>query len=788
MELLENGTTVNTPQSVVVAPAATRPAASIDFKKQALNVLRKWPWFLLSMALFYTAAKIYLRYKQPQYLSQTTLKMNQTKTSNQALGDLKSMGMGVSGDEELITETSMVVSKPILQRVAQNLNLQTSFYSVGRVKEVELYKKDSPLEGRVISSQTPSFYQVYIVKALGGNSFKLETSDEKPVLKGRFGVPISLPGFVAVLSAKAGSAFRDPVKVVFQGINNAAGALEGSLNVSIPPNKGLLMDISLIGPIPQRSEDILNEVSKQYNIEGLMDKNAEAQDTEDFIDGRLAVISGDLAGIENQKASYKKANQLTDLESQAAQSVSEIADNTKQAVEQSSQLDLVNAMLGATSTDGLLPVGMGAPGSSESLITQYNDLLLTRNRTLKQATNANPAVIEMNKQLASLKNLIRKNLMESRETLQLQVAQAKARANVAKGNISKYPELEKNFRSIDRQQNLKEQLYLYLLQKREENAITLAVKAPKAKVLNPAYTVGVVQPNYKMVTLGALGAGFLLPLLLFVGMSILDTRINSKEQILAVAPAASVIAEVPVNHEENAVIKPNDFSVFAESFRILTTNLKFLLKTRTGADKGVVLVTSSVKGEGKTTVSMNTALTLAGKSKTLIIGGDIRNPQLHRFTGHKQAGLTDYLVSELTTPETFIRPSGLNPNLDILFSGQIAPNPNDLLDMQKFDDMIQWMRAHYNYVVLDTAPVMLVSDTMNVLDQADVVLYVVKAGTSDRDMVQFAADFQRDNHISNMAYVLNAADPKHSRYGSKYGYGYYSYTHAEKLPWWKRIF
>lgn len=789
MELLENnGTTTVTVQNQPAAtPAGRRISGGINIKREVGKYLRKWPWLLLSMLLFYTAAKIYLRYKQPQYLSQTTLKLQQTKQANNALGDLKSMGMGVAGDDELITETSMVKSKPILMRVAINLNLPVSFYSVGRVIESELYK-DSPLQGKVLPGSPDHFYNSYIIKPVGANGFILETEDNKEVLKGRFGIPFATGGFKAVVSAKPGFGFSQPLKVVFQGVGSAATALEGAINVAIPPNKGMLMDISMVGPVPAKSEDILNEVSKQYNIESYLDKNAEAQDTEDFIDGRLAVISGDLSGIENEKAGFKRANQITDLESQASLSLADASEYTKKVIETSSQLDLVNGMLGATNTDGLMPVGMGAPGSSDALVTQYNELLLTRNRTLKQATNANPAVVEMNKQLATLKNLIRKNLIESRETLQLQIAQDKARINVAKGNISKFPEQEKLFRSIERQQNLKEQLYLYLLQKREENAITLAVKAPKAKVLNPAYTVGMVQPNYQMVTLGSLAAGFLLPLLFFVGANVLDTKIYSKEQIEVQNPEAPVIAEVPINREEPALIKTNDFSVFAESFRILSSNLKFMLKTKNGADKGVILVTSSVKGEGKTTVSMNTALTLSGKSKTIIIGADIRNPQLQRFISDRKPGLTDFLVSEESTPENFIVPSGMGSNLDVMFSGQIAPNPNDLLDMDKFDRLSEWLRGQYNYVILDTAPVMLVSDTLHILDQVDVVLYVVKGGVTEKDMLNFAANFQLDNRVKNMAYVLNGAQPQHSRYGSKYGYGYYSYTHEQKVPWYKRIF
>ena len=267
----------------------------------------------------------------------------------------------------------------------------------------------------------------------------------------------------------------------------------------------------------------------------------------------------------------------------------------------------------------------------------------------------------------------------------------------------------------------------------------------------------------------------------------LDTRIHSKQQILSQLSEGSVIAEIPVNNEENALVHPNDFSVFAESFRILSSNLKYLLKAKEIQSGGVILVTSSIKGEGKTTISINTALTLAGKSKVIIVGADIRNPQLHRFVKGENVGLTDYLVSDSKQPNSYIIPSRLNENLDVLFSGQIAPNPNDLLDMKKFDELISYLKTQYEYIVLDSAPVMLVSDTLHLIENSDVVLYAVKSDFTEKDMIDFAAGFQKENRIQNMAFILNGVRPENTRYGKKYGYGYYSYTHDEKPKWWRRF-
>ncbi len=758
----------------------------LNIKKEIRKYLRNWYWILLSMFLFYIAAKIYLRYTQEQYLSKTTLQFPESKAKGNAtaLNDLQTLGTGLSGNNELQAETTAIISKPILAKVAEQLGLNVSYYGLGKIIEPELYNA-TPYETKILSIDNDRWGgSGYILTPTGQHTYKLS---EGPLLKGknsfRFGVPAELPFGRIQINVKAGSR-PVPLKINFRNTKNVVSSVERSVVVSLPENKGLLMDLSITGPVPEKSEAILNEITRQYNIEGVKDRTEEAQNTQNFINERLAIITDDLSGIEGQKERFKKNNQITDLDAQANMALNNSNDNTKQLLTYSTQLDLVNSIFNATTGEKLVPSNMGLSAATEGYISKYNDLLLQKNKTLKQATYANPSVIQLNKEIDEYKGLIRKNLLESRETLQLQIAQVRGQLNADQSRIENYPTQEKVFRSIERQQNLKEQLYLYLLQKREENAITLAVTAPKAKVLNPAYTVGKVKPDTQKITLGALLAGLLLPIAFLYGKYSLDTRVQTKDQVIAHIPEASVIAEIPEN-EEQTTVAAGDFSLFAESFRILSSNLKFILKAKKGGSShsGVILVTSTVKGEGKTTVAMNTALTLAGSAKVLIIGADIRNPQLQRFVKEKKEGLTNYLISDSQDVEHYIVPSGLNQNLEVLFSGAIAPNPNDLLDMQKFDDLISAMRKKYDYIVLDSAPVMLVSDTLHLIEDVDMILYVVKSGFTENDMLDFAAEFKASNANTPIAYVLNNVKLENSRYGKKYGYGYY--TQREKNGWRK---
>ncbi len=752
------------------------PNKKINFKKEIFRFLKYWPWIILSILVFYLGAYFYLKYTQPQYQSKTTLLFQESASGNKgALGDLKSLGMGVSGGDELQGEAAIIVSKPILQRVGKNLNLDVGFYVQGKIREVELYE-NSPYSGRIISVKDGFSGASYFIEPVDNFSYRLI---EGPLLSGRnifkYGIPAILPFGSIVINKKSGAkAYK--LKVVFKSTDNVVRYLENGIKAQV--GSGLLMDLTLVGPIPQKSEDILNELRRQYNIDGVNDKNIEAENTQNFIDDRLTLISQDLEKIETDKENFKKTNKITDLDVQAGIAVNRLSGNVENLFGQSVQLEVMNALAAMVDTgkEQLFPTGLGIPNATEALLSQYNELLLTKKRTLKQATTANPSIKAFDKELAELLVAIKKNIQEGRQQLQRRLGQTNYEMGEDQAAIYKYPTQEKTFRNIERQRNIKEALYLYLLQKREENAITLAVTAPKTKVVNPAYTIGIVSPNYSQIRTASLVVGLLFPLAILFIIRVLDSKIRTKDDIENQVSNIPVIAEIPFDESGKTLIEKNDFTIFAESFRILISNIKFILRAKDISKGGVILVTSSVKGEGKTTVSANTALSLSGSGRVLLIGADIRNPQLQRFIDRSKKGLTDYLVSDNQSVKDFIVNSGIDKNLDVLFSGAKAPNPNDLLDMHKFDDMIDSLKEEYDYIVLDSAPVMLVSDSMHLVDIADLVIYTVKSEFSDNEMLSFAQTFRRDNKINNMVFALNNVKPEYSKYGYKYGYGYYSYS------------
>lgn len=762
-----------------------------QIKRQIQRYVRWWPLFLGCLILSLVVAWIYLRYTTPQYMSKASLYVKSAEGKSggmMGLQDFQNMALpsGLTSNE-VDNEVSVVKSKPLILQVVKALGLEVKVINEGNVREAELYET-SPVKGSILSLVDPRKFTSYsyTISPLGADQFKLKGAHQE--LSGTYGIPVKTLFGSFVLNRNPGITFDKPLTLQLVNPKIMADQIEASLTVVIPQMKSSIMELSRVGTNPIRSEDILNELIKKYNLDAIKDKNAEAMNTAAFIDERLRLITGELGGIENQKENFKQENKIADLQAQAQLSMQNANENTKKMMEIGTQLEMVDSVLriaNSSVNDQLLPTNVGMPAGLDQVINEYNQLVLTRNRTLRQATPTNPAVQQFNRDIASMRELIRDNLRKSRTTLQISMSQVQEEINKSGSSLSKFPQQEKIFRSIERQQNLKEALFLYLLQKREETSIALSVKTPKAKIVNPAYTDALpVSPKKNIVYLAAALLGLLLPGAFLYTKFSLDTYVHSRRQIREALPDIPVVGEIPNGKDEEAIVRTNDFSSFAESFRIMLTNLKFVINPPVPGQASVLLVSSSIKGEGKTTVSVNTALTLAQDRKVLLVGADIRNPQFKRFMNLSSTGLSDYLASGTAEIEHFIEPSKLNANLEVIPSGSIAPNPTKLLASPRFEKMLEELKPHYDYIVIDTAPMLLVSDSFSLLGYMDLLLYVMRANHTDKDMMEFAEQIHRENAKGKFAIVLNDVRNINLSYGNKYGYGYYT-EGPKKKKWYQ---
>ncbi|AYM99077.1 GumC family protein [Chryseobacterium sp. 3008163] len=769
----------------------------LNLKKISGKYLRKWPWFSFSVLCFIIAAYLYIRYTVPQYQSTTTLKFDKKQSDiTSALSDLDNLGIGLGTADELKSEVAVITSRPILKEVVKNLNLNVQYFSGGEIKDSELFT-NLPVTAKIIAyHEKPAKKFVsseYLIKKSDNTTFVL-WNEKYGTITGTYNIPVKLDFGTVIFNKNNAIPFKSKYIIVFWNEIERVKKLEQKINVDLPDPKAMLINISLVGAVPEKSEAILNEVTKQYNLDGLRDKNMQSKNTQDFIDKRLEVITRDLSGVENQKENFQNSNRIFDLQAQAQLALQNTSENTKALLQQQTQLDLLNSLTAEASgnkNNQLMPSNLGLSPSLEGAISKYNELLIIRNKTLKQATNENPAVVEMNREIASLKEIVQDNIREQKQSVQTSIAKLNGEISSSNGLMNKVPGQTKIYRGIERQQNLKEQLFLFLLQKREENAINLSINVPIAKIVNPAFTQDTeVAPKRKAIFLAAIILGLLSPIVVIYLLSMWDDKIYNRDDIKAKS-SLGILADIPsLKSKDIHLVQQNDFSELAESFRILVSNLKFVLPTKDSAK--VIMVTSSVKGEGKTLVSVNLALTLGNKNgRSLLIGSDVRNPQIQRYDSEpvKRKGLTEYLYDDTVDVDNLIHTSDTNSYCDVIYAGTIPPNPQELLSNGRYQNLIEKLSSKYEYIIIDSAPLMLVSDTLSIADVADATLYVVRSGISRNVLVDFANNLVKEAKIKNVSFVINDVSKNAGGYGYGYNYGYgYGYSTDQGKRWWIKIF
>ena len=761
-------------------------ASEIEIKEVLRPYFRRFYWFIISAAICLILSYLYLKTKTTVYEVSASVLIKDAKSNpgSQDFAALRDIsGFGKIGSNGVENEMELLKSKKMMQKVVQNLHLESTVYQKGKFKNTELYGKTSPIMVQVINEKPDTkYYKEPIELKISGNNITLSNKELAP-LKTTFDKTISLR-FANIIITK-NKDYVAPKEATNDFLLNIASetqvtdSFQSNLKAALMNKDVTVIKMTMNYPEVNKAKDILNTLIRVYNNDAIEDKNSESKKTAEFIEERIRIIGNELGEVESRKERFKESNRITDLETEAKLGLQSSAEARGKLLEIDSQLEITNALLGYVNKQGtsaVLPGNVGLDNASAtSNISAYNQLVLEKNRLLENATPQNPLVIDLTKQINSMRNSVVESLAKNRSALQVAKGNYETENKTIVGQISKIPSQEKTFREIERQQQIKENLYLLLLQKREETAVSLAVTAPKARVVDEAYVNPIpVAPKGSMVLLIGLLTGLVIPFVVIYLLSLFDDKVKDKKDLDKLSNGKTLLGEIPsLDRGQNELVMANDLTPMAEAFRIVITNMNFMLPKK---EKGkVVYVTSTVKGEGKTFVSVNLALTLASpKHKVIIIGADIRNPQLQRYNPSRKGldGLTEYLHNDDEKIEDIIHVSSFNKYCDVIYSGSIPPNPADLLSNGRFEILIDQLKLIYEYVIVDTAPLMLVTDTFLNAELADATLYVTRSGFTEKSLLDFANKQINSKRIRNAAFILNDVSKDNLGYGNKYGYGY----------------
>lgn len=746
--------------------------------------LKRWYWFIISIIVALISAYLYLRKQVPVFEVASTVLIKDSKANNAGTQDFAVLrdisGIGKIGSNGVENEMEIFKSKKLIREVVRGLGLETDIFQ-GDIKH-ELFGKTSPIKVRIIQEKQTSAKVSRLMK-LKINGDQLQIGSEGiPTISTAFNKVISLP-FANIMILK-NEKYTEKKKVNellldISTLDAKTDRYQAALNVSLINKDATVIKLAMNYAETDKAKTIINNLVQVYNEDAILDKNTESNNTAKFIDDRITQVGRDLGQVENEKERFKQSNQISDIETEIKLGLETNASAKSKELEINAQLELTDALLGYVSNQNsyqTLPsnVGLNNPSATANVGT-YNQLVLERNRLLENATPQNPLVVDITKQINNIRGSVIQSLQKNRTGLQLAKNGLSSEQNNISGKIAKVPAQEKLFRSIERQQQIKETLYLLLLQKREETAISMAVTAPKARIVDEAFVGGQVAPKAMVMMLSGFLLGLLIPVGIIYLQQLFNDKVRTKHDLEKLTHRKPIIGEIPsMERGQDELVKMNDLSPMAESFRILITNMNFMFPKNIKKGR-TVFVTSTVKGEGKTHISVNLALTMATpKKKIVIIGSDIRNPQLQRYNTARKglAGLTEFLYDDHVSVNDIIHQSAFNPYLDVIFSGSIPPNPTELLSNGRYEDLLAELQGTYDYIIIDTAPLMLVTDTLLIANMADVTIYVTRSKHTEKSLIDFANKQIEGNKIKNAAFVLNDVNKEYFAYGNKYGYGY----------------
>ena len=779
-------------------------SSSLNFKTIYTTLILNWKWFVLSIIICLGAAAIYLRYATPRYQAHARLLIkDENNYSNSRSSNMlrASSTLGtISNSNGIDNEMEILKSASLAQQTVRDLKLYVTYMQKGRVKDHLLYLNQpvnvdidpAHLEklARPISLTINREGKKYVVT--GNYTFVPDDRDKAPVEysinKSFDNLPATINTSVGIISLNANSSVPMPESVTLmvkiQSPTSAAWKYVGGLSITQASKTTTIAELVLRDEIPQRAVDYLRQLSVCYNRQANEDKNEIAMRTEKFINSRLAKINNELGQTEGQLESTKRRYNIVSTEMNSAQSVANQDAYNQKLAEANTQMELLRSLSDYISEPGnryqTLPSNVGlADPTATMLINKHNEIVMERNRLLRSASESSPTVAPLTAQLDELHSSIRRAMSQARRNMEIQRDNIAQQYNKYSGMVSSTPEQDRILTQIGRQQEVKSGLYLMLLQKREENSISLAATADKGRLLDDPQFAGKISPKSSIIMASALAVGVVLPAVILFLVGFFRYKIEGHDDVARLT-SLPIIGDVAIASETaktkaDIVVHENQNNLMEEVFRSMRVNLQFMLKD----NQKVIMFTSSNSGEGKTFTAANLAVSFALlDKKVVLVGLDIRKPrlaELFEINDHHH-GITPLLTRGKVTKEDVreqILESGINKNLDLLMAGPIPPNPTELISRPALEDTLNILKEEYDYVLIDTAPVGLVTDTLQIGRIADVTVYMCRADYTPKACFQLINQLNTDKKLPQMCVVINGIDMSKKKYGYYYGYGKY---------------
>ncbi|UKT63255.1 GumC family protein [Pedobacter mucosus] len=762
---------------------------SINLKKTFGKFADKWYWFLFGIIICLLGSFLYIRYTAPMYQIGARVLVNDDEKGGglgKQAGSIMDLG-GILGSKNSVdNETEILKTRFLMEQVVRQMQLNIIYSQKLNFVTRELY--NNPFTINIIKGVDTIKTSKISVQSLEKNRIRVKIRDFDKIVNADQVFYVAGIGELKISLHPGFQINNAHYYVTIVGIDERVSTLMNQLSVAVSNNKVSIIDLGLTYSIPKKGEDILNTLINKYIQANLGDKNAIADSTYKFIKERLNVIASELGDVENKVEDFKQRNKLSDMSEQGkllVQNTGEFSNELARAETQVSILTELEYYLKDENKNkrifptSLLPSDLVFSG----LMTQYNSLLVERDKQLLSLTEESPFVKNIDVQILGLRKGILANIQSTKNTYLLTRNKLRAQLNQAEGQISGVPQIEKNYLKLARNKDIKQELYIFLMQKAEETAISKTSNISIAKVIDPPKSQMVpISPKKGVVYFLGFIVGLILPGILLFGKDLISTGILTKEDVtsLTIVP---IIGELSHNKmQDNLVVANQGRSALSEQFRALRTNLSFYLKNRF---ENVILLTSSMSGEGKSFTAINLAniLALSGK-KVLLMELDLRKPGLSAKLGiDNSIGFSNYAISSDMNTADIIRPLAINSNMFIISSGPLPPNPAETLMNEKMPDLMEKLKEQFDYIIMDAPPIGIIADAQLLAPYADVTLYLVRQKFTKKDQLGIINDLYKNAKMKNLAIVVNDIITKH--YG--YGYGYGTYGQEEEESFFTKI-